>query len=120
MIYRAARPAPWLAYILALNCREPLVNQSRNYWRLRECVSQIISAWGDNRQNPNDHVWAALTDVDVLVLPVDASQHILSHDQADKIVARIKPHVIIPEHYLTKGASITLTTLGSAEEWTKK
>jgi hypothetical protein len=35
-------------------------------------------------------------------------------------VERIKPHVVIPEHYLTKGASITLTTLGSAEEWTKQ
>jgi L-ascorbate metabolism protein UlaG (beta-lactamase superfamily) len=87
---------------------------------LLETGGMRIVVWGDNRQNPNDHVWAALTDIDVLVLPVDSSQHILSYDQADKIVARINPHVIIPEHYLTKGASITLTTLGSAEEWTKK
>ncbi len=78
-----------------------------------------IAVWGDNRQNPPPHIWAALTDIDVLVLPVDASQHILSYAQADAIVARIKPHAIIPEHYLTKGASITLTTLGSAAEWTQ-
>ncbi len=78
-----------------------------------------IAVWGDNRHNPNDHVWAALTDIDVLVLPVDSSEHILSYEQADDIVNRIKPHVVIPEHYLTKGASITLTTLGSAEDWTK-
>jgi L-ascorbate metabolism protein UlaG (beta-lactamase superfamily) len=86
---------------------------------LLETGGMRIAIWGDNRQNPNDHVWAALKNIDVLVLPVDASQHILSYAQADTIVARIKPHVIIPEHYLTKGASITLTTLGSAEEWTK-
>ena len=79
-----------------------------------------IVVWGDNRQNPGEHVWGALTDIDILVLPVDASQHILSYEQADAIVERINPHVIIPEHYLTKGASITLTTLGSAEEWTTK
>lgn len=79
-----------------------------------------IVVWGDNRDNPNDHVWSQLTDIDVLVLPVDSSQHILSYEQANTIVDRIKPHVIIPEHYLTKGASITLTTLGSAEEWTKQ
>ena len=79
-----------------------------------------IVVWGDNRQNPNAHIWKALTDVDVLVLPVDSSQHILSYKQANSIVNRIKPHVIIPEHYLTKGASITLTTLGSAEEWVKQ
>lgn len=79
-----------------------------------------IVVWGDNRQNPNAHVWAALTDIDVLILPVDSSQHILSYEQADAVVNRIKPHVVIPEHYLTKGASITLTTLGSAEAWTKQ
>ena len=87
---------------------------------LLETGGMRIVVWGDNRDNPDDHVWAALTNVDVLVLPVDASQHILSYEQADIIVDRIKPHVIIPEHYLTKGASITLTTLGSAEEWTKQ
>ncbi|MFT7531149.1 MAG: L-ascorbate metabolism protein UlaG (beta-lactamase superfamily) [Gammaproteobacteria bacterium] len=87
---------------------------------LLETGGMRIAIWGDNRQNPGEHVWAALTDIDVLVLPVDASQHILSYAQADSIVERIKPHVIIPEHYLTKGASITLTTLGTAEEWTVK
>lgn len=87
---------------------------------LLETGGMRIAVWGDNRQNPNEHVWAALKNIDVLVLPVDSSQHILSYDQADAIVNRIKPSVIIPEHYLTKGASITLTTLGSAEEWTKR
>ena len=87
---------------------------------LLETGGMRIVVWGDNRENPNAHVWNALTDIDVLVLPVDSSQHILSYEQADAIVERIKPHVIIPEHYLTKGASLTLTTLGSAEEWTRK
>lgn len=79
-----------------------------------------IVVWGDNRHNPSDHVWAALTEIDVLVLPIDSSSHILSYEQATDIVNRIKPNVVIPEHYLTKGASITLTTLGSAEEWTRQ
>lgn len=87
---------------------------------LLETGGMRIVVWGDNRQNPGEHVWNALTDIDVLVLPVDASQHILSYEQADAVVDRINPKVIIPEHYLTKGASITLTTLGSAEEWTKQ
>ncbi len=87
---------------------------------LLETGGMRIVIWGDNRENPNEHVWQALQNVDVLVLPVDSSQHILSYAQASAIVNRIKPHVVIPEHYLTKGASITLTTLGSAEEWTKQ
>jgi L-ascorbate metabolism protein UlaG (beta-lactamase superfamily) len=79
-----------------------------------------IAVWGDNRQNPEEHVWAAVEGVDVVILPVDQSQHILSYQQANDVVARLNPKVIIPEHYLTKGASITLTTLGIAEEWTRQ
>jgi len=85
---------------------------------LLETGGMRIVVWGDNRHNPNEHVWEALTDIDVLVVPVDSSQHILSYAQADEIVDRVKPKVVIPEHYLTKGASTTLTTLGTAEEWT--
>ncbi len=84
---------------------------------LVETGGMRIVIWGDNRPHPNPHIWEVLTDIDVLVLPVDSSQHILSYQQADEVVDRIKPHVIIPEHYLTKGASITLSTLGSAQEW---
>lgn len=76
-----------------------------------------IAVWGDNRDNPAEHIWEGLKDVDVLILPVDSSQHILSYEQSNAIVEKINPHVVIPEHYLTVGASITLTTLGTAEEW---
>ncbi len=84
---------------------------------LLETGGMRIAIWGDNRQNPEEHIWAQLENLDVLVLPVDGSQHILSYEQADAIVERLNPHIVIPEHYLTKGASITLTTLGTAEEW---
>lgn len=84
---------------------------------LVETGGMRIVVWGDNRYNPADFVWKALTNIDVLILPVDQSQHILSYSQDDDIVNRIKPHVVIPEHYLTKGVSITLTTLGNADEW---
>ena len=41
----------------------------------------------------------------------------MSYEQSNAIVEKLDPHVVIPEHYLTVGASITLTTLGTAEEW---
>jgi len=78
-----------------------------------------IAIWGDNREDPAELIWSHLNDLDVLILPVDSSQHILSYEQASDIVNRLSPRIVIPEHYLTKGASITLTTLGTAEEWTK-
>ena len=76
-----------------------------------------ILMWGDNRHNPNPHVLSQLTDIDVLTLPVDGSQHILSYEQGDEIVARIAPKIVIPTHYLCEGVSLTLTTLQTADEW---
>lgn len=73
--------------------------------------------WGDNRPDPSDSFWAAVGQVDVLTLPVDGSQHILSYAQGDAIVARLKPKIVIPTHYLNETTSYTLTTLQPADEW---
>ncbi len=73
--------------------------------------------WGDNRANPPEEVWNAWGQVDVLTLPVDGSEHILSFEQGDQIVERLKPKVVIPTHYLQKGVSSTLTTLQVADAW---
>jgi L-ascorbate metabolism protein UlaG (beta-lactamase superfamily) len=73
--------------------------------------------WGDNRHNPPEEVWERWGQVDVLTLPVDGSQHILSYGQGDAIVERLKPKVVIPTHYLCEGTSLTLSTLQTADEW---
>jgi L-ascorbate metabolism protein UlaG (beta-lactamase superfamily) len=73
--------------------------------------------WGDNRHNPPDEVFEAWGEIDILTLPVDGSQHILSYAQADAIVERLKPKTVIPTHYLNSATTITLSTLESAEEW---
>ncbi|MEM7509208.1 MAG: MBL fold metallo-hydrolase [Pseudomonadota bacterium] len=75
--------------------------------------------WGDNRHNPADGFWDWAGQVDVLTLPVDGSQHILSYDQANAIVERLKPKVVIPTHYLSETTTYTLSTLTPADEWVK-
>lgn len=75
--------------------------------------------WGDNRHNPPDAFWDTIGKVDVLTLPVDGSEHILSYEQGDEIVARLQPRIVIPTHYLSETTSYTLTTLQTAEEWVK-
>jgi L-ascorbate metabolism protein UlaG (beta-lactamase superfamily) len=75
--------------------------------------------WGDNRHNPDDVFWDAVGQVDVLTLPVDGSMHILSYEQGNGIVERLKPKVVIPTHYLNETTSYTLTTLQPADEWVK-
>jgi L-ascorbate metabolism protein UlaG (beta-lactamase superfamily) len=76
-----------------------------------------ILIWGDNRHNPPDEVWRQWGKIDVLTLPVDGSQHILSYDQGNAIVERLKPKIVIPTHYLAEGTSVTLSTLQTADEW---
>ena len=85
-----------------------------------ECGGLRIAIWGDNRHNPSDYALRQLGKIDVLTLPVDGSQHILSYDQGDAIVAQLRPKVVIPTHYLCEGVSLTLTTLEPADEWVAK
>ncbi|QPC43083.1 MBL fold metallo-hydrolase [Kaustia mangrovi] len=75
--------------------------------------------WGDNRHNPPDAFWEAVGPVDILTLPVDGSQHILSYAQGDAIVERLKPKIVIPTHYLGETTTYTLSTLQPADEWVK-
>ncbi len=75
--------------------------------------------WGDNRPDPGPGFWDAIGRVDVLTLPVDGSQHILSYDQSNAIIDRLKPKVVIPTHYLNESTTYTLSTLQPADEWVK-
>lgn len=75
--------------------------------------------WGDNRPDPSPGFWDAIGQVDVLTLPVDGSQHILSYEQGNTIVEKLKPKVIIPTHYLNETTTYTLSTLQPADEWVK-
>ena len=52
-------------------------------------------------------------------MPIDGSQHILSYDQGNAIVERLKPKVVIPTHYLSETTTYTLSTLQPADEWVK-
>lgn len=79
-----------------------------------------ILMWGDNRHNPSEYAMSQLKDIDVLTIPVDGSQHILSYEQGDDIVAALRPKAVIPTHYLCEGLSLTLTTLQTADEWVAK
>ena len=58
-----------------------------------------IMHWGDNRPDPNPHVWDMLGRIDVALLPIDASMHILSYEQADELAGRLSAKIVVPHHY---------------------
>jgi len=75
--------------------------------------------WGDNRPDPADRFWDAVGRVDILTLPVDGSEHILSMEQGNAVVERLKPKIVIPTHYLNETTTYTLSTLQPADDWVK-
>lgn len=91
-----------------------------NYIQVVETGGLRIAHWGDNRPIPADHVLAALKGVDVLIMNIDESSHILSYGNVADAIAAIGPKIVIPGHYHTEGASSVLTTLGNADDWVSK
>ena len=76
-----------------------------------------ILAWGDNRHNPPDHIWEALGQIDILLLPVDDSQHVMSFPHAESIIERLQPRVVVPHHYYIFDVTVRQSTLQPADPW---
>jgi len=75
-----------------------------------------ILFWGDNRFDLPASVENRLKGkVDVIVIPIDGSQHLLTYQEIDSLVDSLGVKVIVPCHYLTKGVGSTLSTLQTAE-----
>jgi hypothetical protein len=58
-----------------------------------------------------------LANLDVLVLPIDGTEHILTYREINAIIAKYHPKAVIPAHYLVKGAESVLSGLKSADGW---
>lgn len=76
-----------------------------------------ILHWGDNRHNPPAHVWEALGRIDILLMPVDDSQHVMGHPQLAEVVARLGPKVVIPHHYYIWNIVQRQSTLLKIDRW---
>jgi L-ascorbate metabolism protein UlaG (beta-lactamase superfamily) len=76
-----------------------------------------ILHWGDNRPDPPLSVWGTLGESDVVLLPVDGSQHILSYGQAGSIAERLGARVIVPHHYFIWNLTQRHSTLLPVDEW---
>jgi L-ascorbate metabolism protein UlaG (beta-lactamase superfamily) len=73
-----------------------------------------IAIWGDNRAVPDPSLDRYLTNVDVLILPIEA---VLTRDEANAIVRKYDPKAIIPSHYFLKGLTTDASGVESPEGW---
>lgn len=79
-----------------------------------------IVDWGDNRHNPPEEVWDMLGDIDIALLPVDGSRHVMGFHQVEHIIDRLKPNVVVPHHYYIYDVIQRQSTLQTADAWVEE
>ena len=84
---------------------------------LIEVAGLRILHWGDNRPDPPESVWDRIRDIDVALLPVDGSQHVLSYAQVEAVSARLGARLIVPHHYYVWDVLTRGSTLLPPDEW---
>ncbi len=75
---------------------------------------------GDNRAEWPPEVTRAVGDVDVLMVTVDDSIHLLTYDEVDGLINRLQPRVVIPMHYAIPGITSAECELLPPEQWLER
>ena len=75
---------------------------------------------GDNRADWPPEVTRAIGDVDVLLVTVDDSVHLLTYDEVDGLVQRLEPSVVIPMHYGISGVTSDECELLPPDRWLER
>jgi L-ascorbate metabolism protein UlaG (beta-lactamase superfamily) len=76
-----------------------------------------IVHWGDNRHDPPEHIWERLGAVDILLLPIDDSQHVMGYGMTAEIIERIRPRIVVPCHYYIWNVVQRQSTLLPVSRW---
>ena len=74
---------------------------------------------GNNRHDMPDDVIARLGKVDVLMVPVDDSCHLLTYDQVNHLVKSLSPRVVIPMRYHAEGLTAPSSGLKGPDRWVR-
>lgn len=72
---------------------------------------------GDNRHNIPSELRAQLGAVDVLMVTVDDSCHLLTYQQVNQLVELVSPHVVVPMHFYIEGLTTKSSTLMPPDNW---
>ena len=123
--YIAPGIVPWTDAVKQFEGREDVgpPNNARHFDNtmfIIETGGMRFLMWGDNRPNPPAEVLERIGEVDVIFVPVDGSEHILSYEQADAVVKAVGAKIAIPHHYLVPQTTFITSTLQPATEWVKR
>lgn len=96
--------------------RSQLINMPNVMFRLETNGVSFLHL-GDNRVQWPEAVIRAVGTVDVLLVTVDDSRHLLTYPEVDELVARLNPRVVIPMHYYIPGLTAPSSGLEPPEGW---
>ena len=72
---------------------------------------------GDNRADWPEDVSQSVGKVDVLLVTVDDSSHLLSYAEVDSMIERVDPRIVIPMHYRIPSLMPESCGLKSPDRW---
>jgi len=72
---------------------------------------------GDNYIDWPEKVRSAVGKIDVLMLTVDDSCHLLTYPEVEALITTVKPRVVVPMHYQIPDLMPETTTLKPINEW---
>ena len=75
---------------------------------------------GDNRVDWPQEVSLAVGEIDVLMVTVDDSTHLLTYEQVDSLIQRLRPRVVIPMHYAIPGLHAAECELLAPDQWLQR
>lgn len=76
-----------------------------------------IAHWGDNRSDLPEGVWEKVGKIDIALLPIDDSEHVMGFSGIDDIINRLQPKIIIPHHYYIWDVMQRQSTLLNVNKW---
>lgn len=85
----------------------------RNIIFILEISGVTFCHLGDNQAKLPEGIGS----VDVLMVPVDESNHLLTYEEVDRLVSNLDPAVVIPTHYRVPGLTAPASALGGIEGW---
>ncbi len=80
-------------------------------------LAHLTGRRGLRNRRPPPEVWNALGRIDIALLPVDNSQHVMGFEMTAHIFETLRPHVVIPHHYYIRDVLQRQSTLQCAEPW---
>jgi len=76
-----------------------------------------ICHFGDNRPDLSDGQLKQIGAIDILMIPIDDSGHILEFEEANSLIKLLNPRIVFPMHYFINGITSIESGLKGLEGW---